>query len=168
MRVHARFPYRLRIGVALASLYALSSAAMYRAGASASPILLIALSGHVAGLEPSTGEILWKNELTGGGFGAVDLATDGEIVIASAAGQRVFAIALASGQTLWCVATSAPGRATIVLEGERIFVAKGGFVDAFSRSGELLWKQGLPGLGTGRAALGFPGNLRQADDVGSQ
>jgi outer membrane protein assembly factor BamB len=141
---------------------------MYRAGASPSPVLLVALGGHVAGLDPATGKILWKNDLSGGGYGAVDLASDGEVVYASAAGNRVFAIEVASGKTLWNGQTTAHGRATIVIEGERIFVAKGGFVDAYSRSGELIWNQGLPGLGTGRAALGFPGNLRQADEVGSQ
>ena len=141
---------------------------MYRADAAPSPVLLVALGGHLVGLDPASGAILWKNDLSGGGYGSVDLASDGEVVVASAGGNRVFAIAYPTGATLWAASTTAHGRATIVIEGERIFVAKGGSVDAYSRSGEKLWTQGLPGLGTGRAALGFPANLRQADDAGSQ
>jgi len=141
---------------------------MYRSGAIHPPILLVALGGHVAGLDPDTGRIRWSNELVNGGYGDVDLAMDGEFILASASGNRIFALAYGDGRTLWSAETTGHGRTTIVFEGERIYIAKGGFIDAYSRTGERLWKQDLPGFGTGRATLGFPGNLRQADDVGSQ
>lgn len=132
------------------------------------PVLVVALGGSVCGVDAKTGAWLWKNAMPGGGFGEVAIAVSDEVVFASAHGPLVYCLDLRNGNELWKAQTQKSGRATILLQGERIFVAKHGVVDCFSWQGHLLWSQELPGLGSGRLALGFPGNVVQADDIGAQ
>ena len=44
-----------------------------------------------------------------------------------------------------------------------IVVGKSGYLDGYDHGGRRLWSQSLSGRGTGRLALGFPGNVAQAD-----
>ena len=46
--------------------------------------------------------------------------------------------------------------------------SKSGYLDCFAPDGTRKWSQPLRGAGTGRAALGYPGNVVQADDIGNQ
>jgi outer membrane protein assembly factor BamB len=131
-------------------------------------VLIVALGGSVCGLDAETGAWLWKNALPGGGFGEVAISVHEDCVIASAFGDLVYCLHPHDGREIWRAQTAKPGRATIVVQGERIYVAKSGVVDCFTFGGHALWSQPLPVLGSGRLALGFPGNVVQADDPGEK
>ena len=59
--------------------------------------------------------------------------------------------------------TQSEGRATIVIEPDVIVVAKSGYIDAYGHDGRHFWTQPLTGMGVGATALGFPGNVAQAE-----
>lgn len=130
-------------------------------------LLIVALNGKVAALDAATGEIRWQNELEGGGYGEVYLAIDKRDVIVSANGARAYCLSYKSGKTRWAADTHSGGRATIIVEKSIVYIAKGGYVDAFARkTGERIFSQGLSGFGVGSCALGLPGNVAQGDDRG--
>jgi outer membrane protein assembly factor BamB len=129
-------------------------------------ILIVAVGGSVNGLDPKTGAWLWKNSLPGGGFGEVAISVHDDFLIASAAGPLVYCLDRQTGNEVWRAATEKSGRATILVQDWRIFVAKSGAVDCFTMDGHLIWSQPLPVMGSGRLALGFPGNVVQADAEG--
>lgn len=131
-------------------------------------ILLVGLNGVVVGLDRETGTKRWENQLPGGGTGTVFIAQRYGLLIVSASRERVYRLDYRTGKTVWTKNTSSAGRATIVVESDLIVVAKGGYVDAFDHDGAALWRQPLRGKGLGRVALGFPGNLAQADDYAGQ
>lgn len=131
-------------------------------------LLLVALGGKIAALDHSSGQIRWQDDMKGGGYGEVALAAAQGRVFTSAQSAKVFCYRYASGELLWSASTSSSGRATIVVEGDRVFVSKGGEVDCFSLDGSKLWTQRLPGKGVGTAAIGFPGNIVQGDDRGAE
>jgi outer membrane protein assembly factor BamB len=131
-------------------------------------ILILGIGGQVVGIDALTGNIRWQDSMTGGGYGEVALAANDEYAFASAQSAKLFCYRISTGELLWTATTSASGRATIVVEGRLVFVAKGGEVNAFDFAGERQWEQALKGKGLGRIAMGFPGNLVQADDRGSE
>ena len=131
----------------------------YRETADAS-ILVVGLNGVVVGLAQQSGEILWKNELKGGGVGQVALEIVGQRILASAEGDKLFCLDYQTGSTIWeAKTTHAGGEAlsTIILvRNDRIFISKWGYTDCFSWEGARLWSQDLKGLGVGRATLRLP------------
>jgi outer membrane protein assembly factor BamB len=131
-------------------------------------VLVVGLNGRVFGMSRTSGEILWENGLEGGGYGEVALAIGYGVVIASASGRMVFCLDYLTGKTRWEQTTSAHGRASIVIEPDIIICSKNGYTDAFDPRGTMLWSQPLSGKGTGSIALGFPGNVIQADDAGTR
>lgn len=131
-------------------------------------ILVVGMSGKVFGLDRTTGEVRWNNDLRGGGFGEVFLAVGYGVVIASAFGKAIFCLDYLTGETRWSDTTQTSGRATIVIEPDQIVCAKDGYVDCFAPDGRKLWQQPLKGQGVGRMALGYPGNVAQADDKGTE
>lgn len=144
----------------------------YRDGAGPLPrdrsILVVGLNGKVYGIDRATGELRWRNDLKGGGFGEVFLAVDYGVIVASAGGAMMYCLDYLTGQERWRAATQASGRATILIEPDHIVCAKGGYVDAYTVEGRRLWSQPLSGAGVGRVALGYPGNVVQADDPGTE
>jgi outer membrane protein assembly factor BamB len=131
-------------------------------------LLLVALGGKLVAIDHSSGTIRWEDGLSGGGYGEVALAAGQGRVFASAQSAKVFCFRYATGEQMWTAKTSSMGRASIVIEGDKVFVSKGGEVDCFSLDGTKLWSQGLKGKGIGTAAIGFPGNIVQGDDRGDQ
>ena len=129
----------------------------------ATPILLAALNGSVTGLDAATGESVWTHALDGAGFGVVEIALERDIVLACPASGSIFCLEYASGTLRWKAATSGlHGRATMLVDADRVVVAKGGALDCFAlTSGERLWN--VRNLGTGSVALALPGRVRQAD-----
>jgi outer membrane protein assembly factor BamB len=130
---------------------------------SATPILVAALNGSVFGIDASTGETVWSNPLDGAGFGVVEIAIERDVVLACPTSSFVFCLDYATGELRWRSATSGlHGRATLLVDGDRVVVAKGGGLDGFQlATGERLWN--VKNLGTGSVALGVPGRVRQAD-----
>lgn len=130
-------------------------------------ILIVGIDGRVVGIDTATGRVQWEDGLKGGGYGEVALAATEQYVFASAGSDMLFCFQYSTGQLLWKAETTSSGRATLVVQGDRVYVAKCGEVDCFAFDGRRLWSQKLAGKGLGRIAMGFPGNIVQADDIGS-
>jgi outer membrane protein assembly factor BamB len=130
-------------------------------------LLIVALNGDVAALNKKDGSELWRTRISAGGWGTVTIAFDTEVVFACALSSPLFCLAYRTGDVLWQQATKVRyGRAALVVEDGLAYAARGGEVECFTREGVRLWRQGLKGMGVGATALGFPGNLIQADDTG--
>jgi outer membrane protein assembly factor BamB len=132
-------------------------------------ILVVTLNGKVFGVDRQTGALRWKQATSqwGGGRGEVFLAMAHGLVIASSYEDVIVSLDYATGAIKWSARTQNPGRATILIERDVIICAKAGYLDCFSHGGKKLWTQPLTGFGEGRVALGFPGNVAQADAEGS-
>lgn len=59
-------------------------------------------------------------------------------------------------------------RPTMVISGGHLYIGRDGETSCMTMRGEPVWIQKFTGKGLGSVALGFPGNIRQADDVGSK
>ena len=84
-----------------------------------------------------------------------------------AGGPRVFCFRYPTGELVWTKNSSAGGRASMVVEGDLLLVAKGGKIDCYQLDGKWLWTQLLEGHGRGAIAMGVPGTWAQADDGGA-
>lgn len=128
----------------------------------ATPVIVMAAGGSVHGIDVNSGAAVWTNPLDGAGFGVVELEFENDALLACPTGGAVFCIDLRSGETRWRAATSGlHGRATMLVDFDRVVVAKGGAVDCFALgTGEKLWSR--QNVGTGSVALGVPGRVRQA------
>lgn len=131
-------------------------------------VVVIGISGKLIGVDAATGETRWENNMKGGGYGAVGLAITDDKIFASAASAMIFCLSYPDGEQLWTADTSASGRSSIVVEGDRVFVSKGGEIDCYTLDGKRVWSQALKGAGVGRTAIGVPHNVVQSDDYGSQ
>jgi outer membrane protein assembly factor BamB len=124
-------------------------------------LLVIAAAGQIVGVDALSGKERWRRPV---GNGPVALVIRGGRIYASSRAPTIHCFDHPSGEPRWSWQTSAHGRASIVIEGEHLYLAKGGEVECFTLDGHRLW--GAPaklGLG-GSAALGFPGNVMQADE----
>jgi hypothetical protein len=131
-------------------------------------IIVAAAGGKLLGLDAGSGAVRWENAMDGGGYGEVALAVTGERVLASADRGKLFCLDYPSGQELWTAKTHSLGRATILVDGANVLVAKGGHLDCFDvESGARRWSSSLPKAGYGTVAIGVPGNVVQADDPGA-
>jgi outer membrane protein assembly factor BamB len=129
-----------------------------------SNLLVSAFSGHVFGVDPGSGEVRWEHELDmAGNATAVVLTRD---AVFAATFSMLSMIRYPSGELVWSVPTSASGRATLLLDDDRLFVAKRGEIEAFALDGKTLWRNRFKGKGLGSVVLGVPGNVAQADDAG--
>jgi outer membrane protein assembly factor BamB len=131
-------------------------------------ILVVAFGGNVFGIDPVSGAIEWERKLD-------SMYRDVEIQIAhgrvfAATATALHAFDYPSGKPLGVVKIpdQYKGRPTMVLERDRIYIGSAGEVTCFSLEGTVLWMQGFEGKGMGGVALGFPGNVRQADAIGSR
>jgi len=129
--------------------------------------VIVAVAGRVAAIDVQTGKELWRNEFEGLGHGVVEmLVEDGAVFVAVATSRELVNLDYALGTERWRAETSITGRASLLRDGTRLFVACDGYLDCFDFNGNKLWSNGLSGLGTGPTAVGLPGNVRAADDLG--
>jgi outer membrane protein assembly factor BamB len=127
------------------------------------------VSGRVAAVDLASGKELWRNELAGAGTGPVDLHIDGgEVLACVSTSDALFCLDYATGELRWQAETRGYGRASILVDGPHVIVARNGYVTCLSRKGERLWVNALNGLGLGPTAVGLPGNVRQADSEGNR
>lgn len=56
----------------------------------------------------------------------------------------------------------------MVVAGGHIYVGRAGTVSCMTTRGQPVWVQKFEGKGFGSVALGFAGNIRQADDAGTK
>jgi hypothetical protein len=140
---------------------------MYRTDASPDRTLLIsAFLGKVFGVDRATGEIRWKAVLES--HGCVELAVGDGIVVALTS-QKLAFFDYATGRALRVVERkddAMSGRATMLFDSGQLLVAGYGAVACYTLQGDLVWKQPFVGESYGELAMGFPGNVRQADDRG--
>jgi outer membrane protein assembly factor BamB len=129
-------------------------------------LLIVALRGRVHAIDRATGQVRWHNELALGAMGPVALAIGYGVIIAAAETGDVYCLDYATGATRWQQHAQARGRATVVVEPDLVACVRAGYVDAFAPDGSVLWRQPLSGAGQGAAAIGFPGNVVQADAIG--
>jgi hypothetical protein len=130
-------------------------------------ILVVGIAGKVIGFDARTGAELWRNELPGG-YDTVELLIGAGWIIAASSGNSITAIDYHRGHTLWTAQHPLPvgsvHRPILLTKGGLLFLAKGGELACFSLQGTLLWHSELKGLGRGHMSMGFPGNVRQADE----
>jgi outer membrane protein assembly factor BamB len=125
-------------------------------------ILLVGLNGQLVGLDRDSGEIRWENPLGRSG-GEVFVAIRYGLVVASPPTSVIYRVDYATGETLWQAQATGGGQTTILIEPDCIVVGKAGYLDCFDHDGRKLWAQPLEGKGIGSVALGYPGNVAQAD-----
>src|SRR5688500_194737 len=119
---------------------------MYREAVDAS-VLVVAFSGRVIGMNPATGERLWAYELGSGmRSGEVELLIT-ESRIYACDGRSLICLEYPSGR--WLGASPVPGtyrgRPSMVLQGERLFVATSGELSCFDSQGRVLWHDPFQG-----------------------
>ncbi|MGK3994318.1 outer membrane protein assembly factor BamB family protein [Sorangium sp. So ce1024] len=136
----------------------------YRATA-AKPVLVAAFLDQIFGVDPATGSVLWEHRLEGMRHSSTALVITPEAVYA-ATFSSVACLRYPTGELLWEAKTAVQGRATLLLEGDRLFVAKLGEIECFSLAGTSLWHNRFKGKGMGPVALGVPDNVVQSDDTG--
>jgi outer membrane protein assembly factor BamB len=102
-------------------------------------------------------------------LGEVELAVLGDRIYATT-GKTLYCFEYPTGVLLGTAAIPGkyPGRPTLLLDNGLVIVATRGEVSCFDDKGQLLWFDPLPDRGVGSVALGFPDNVRQADDQGSR
>ena len=137
----------------------------YRTGSTLPPVLVVAFNTHVVGVEPQTGVRLWSWSPMPAGAAAgwrIAFAPGGRVL--ACGGTLVVCLAYETGKELWR-RDSPVSAGTLLVEGDRFFLAGSGTLAAFDLdSGKLLWHEPFKGHGHGAVALGFPGNVVQADD----
>lgn len=140
---------------------------MYRAPADP-PLLVTAFANRVIGVVPSTGQIAWEVVLEGL-VTSPEIAIEQGVVIAVNMDFVTF-IDHATGQLRGRVALPQENRArpTIIVHDGYLYIGRTGDLTCVSFSGQVMWSQPFTGRGYGAMALGFPGNIRQADHQGSR
>lgn len=138
----------------------------YRAPASSPSIMVVAFNTHIIGVDPASGRRVWYwTPLPAIAVGTWRIAiVDGSVLAAS--GTLVSCLAYETGRERW--RTESPVAAsTLLVDGDRFFLAGSGTLAAFAReTGKLLWHEPFRGHGHGPVALGVPGNVVQADESG--
>lgn len=143
---------------------------MYReAGATNRDLLITAFAGKVFALERANGAVRWHQVIGEAPF-VIDLHIGATVVLAVTGSLLVF-IDYASGTILRKVEQVGEHRAErpqVLIDGEHLFVARNGEVVCYTAGGDHVWTQPFRGQGFGNIALGFPNNVRQADDRGTR
>jgi len=131
-------------------------------------ILVTAFGGKIFGLERSSGKVVWSAELQTSG-GEVEIVIEAGVVVACTY-QRLALFDYRTGRALAYVALVGEyaGRPTMVVDQGQVFIARNGEIACYTMAGQPVWLQPFKGMGLGSVALGLPGNVRQADDVGSK
>ena len=84
----------------------------------------------------------------------------------AACNQHIACFELLGGGRMWMVKRAFTGRAGVVVQDGKVFVACSGEVECYDLAGKRLWANGMSGKGYGEMALGFAGNVVQADITG--
>lgn len=134
----------------------------YRATRPVSTVV-VAFNGRVFGLDPVTGGTLWEQQV-GSPYDAVALVVTESAIYAATPGMLA-CLLYPTGSLVWSVDTRWLGRPSLMLDGDRLILAKTGTVECYSLSGERLWENGFKGKGKGAIAMGVPGFVVQSDET---
>jgi hypothetical protein len=135
-----------------------------------SSLLVIAFANQIFALDRATGNVRW--EVPFGEQAAhreIELAIIDGVVIAANPFHLMF-VDYASGKVRAKVelAHERKGRPTMLVDGGQVFVCGDASMSCFDMSGKHLWTNPFKDRGRGSVALGVPGNVRQADDIGTK
>lgn len=138
---------------------------MYRNDAAPNrSVIVLGLFGRVIGKDRMTGATVWEYDM--GVASEVELAIEGDRIFASS-GREIFAIEYPTGRLIGrAPIPGRAGRCTMLVDGQQLFTGVAGEIACFDWNGILLWHDPLPGRGISSLSLGFPGNVRQADQRG--
>lgn len=146
---------------------------MTRDPANDAPILVMAAHGRLVGLDRRTGQTAWTVVLTEevdryyGGFAVELLMTASRVYAAGWKSDEIVCVEYPTGREIGRakLTLAGEGRVAMIVDGGQLFAARDGQVACFTLDGQPVWsservfdKSLLP------TALGFPGNVRQADD----
>jgi outer membrane protein assembly factor BamB len=132
-------------------------------------VLISAFNNKIFGVNRQNGQLLWQVEL-GAGYGpTVDIAIIDNVVVA-VCGATLSFIEYRTGRVYKEVklAGEPSSRPTLLIDGQHVYVASDGELGCYTSAGDLVWFQPFKGHGHGTMALGLPGNIRQADSLGSR
>jgi outer membrane protein assembly factor BamB len=127
-------------------------------------VLVVAFFKNVTGLDPATGRVVWTHRFDGMIGATIEMQIVAGRVYASD-GYAVHCLEQATGQLIGKVPLSGgiKGRPTMVIQDEHLYVATAGEVTCMTMGGDVLWQQGFERSARPDMALGFEGNVRQAD-----
>jgi outer membrane protein assembly factor BamB len=127
-------------------------------------LVILATAPHVTGINAADGTVLWKQTIGDAkepGKCAVAFLND-KVVVARA--HEIRCLRQMSGEVVWRANTPFSVNGLLV-EGDRVIIARGGEVAAFDASGKLLWHETLrEGVGTAVTLAAF-GNVVAFEDV---
>ena len=124
------------------------------------PVVVMTVGGKVLGVDASSGELRWEHDLEGSSATSLQV-TMSRVYVCSLT--TLVCLDYPSGAVRW--KEKLGGRATLILEGGRLYVATTyGELDCYSLDGLRLWHNPLKGKGRGSVAVGVPGNVTQADE----
>lgn len=142
---------------------------MYRQDAAPDRTLLVtAFNGQLFAVDRATGNVRWQvTDIPG--YGIFEVAIEGNVVIAVSPTSLAFVDYL-TGTKLGVVEIDGEHsrRPTMIVEGGCIYIGRDGELSCYTTQGQRVWHQPFKGRGLGSMALAFPGNVRQADDVGGK
>ncbi len=95
--------------------------------------------GALRALEPSTGEVLWRQQELPGMLASAD----GALLLRNESG-RLTRVQPRTGSVLWTLETGVTGALPPAVDGEQVLVAGGGLAAADLATGRLLWSQSSP------------------------
>jgi outer membrane protein assembly factor BamB len=122
-------------------------------------VVVTAFGGHIFGLDPATGGVLWEHDI--GGHSPRVIVTDTHVF---AHGYKLHCMSYPSGDVVWEKDSFGPTGCTLIFSEGRLFSGSNGEVTCFSaENGELLWQNKFPGKGHAEVALGTPFNVMQVD-----
>jgi outer membrane protein assembly factor BamB len=143
--------------------------AVYRKDASEDrSVLVVGLNRRVMGFDAHSGKPRWEHVLPQGSSEVEIVVHEGRVYASS--GYQLMCLGYPDGRLIDTIALPGTykGRPTMLVEGDRLYVGLRGEICCFDLAGQLLWHDGLSGKGVGSVSLGFPDNVRQADDRGTQ
>ena len=127
-------------------------------------ILVVSVLKDLHGLDPRTGEVVWSHSFDGMVFATVEIQIlEGRVYACN--GYAVHCLEQSTGRLIGKVPLSGglKGRPTMVIQDGHIFLGSAGEITCMTTDGRVLWQQYFERTARPDVALGFEGNVRQAD-----
>jgi len=130
-------------------------------------VLVVSFGVKVFGIDRWTGAPRWEVDL--GVHGEADLHIVADVVIAVTSSDILFLDYRSGGvHAKVNLGVEYERRPTSIVDEGHVYVGTNGELVCFTLQGHRVWHQPFTGKGVGSMALALPGNVRQADDVGSK
>ncbi|MFO0597153.1 MAG: hypothetical protein U0228_17700 [Myxococcaceae bacterium] len=136
-----------------------------------SDLLITAFGGKVFGVDRHTGAIAWRFAFSEYNGSTVELFFPTPDRVLAVTSNYLGVLERATGAVIKQLERkdkAANHRPVAILDGRQLIIGSQGTLACYSLDLELQWDQQFKGEGTAPTALGFPGNVRQADDRGAK